>query len=393
MQFYIKNRKWCGWFDTISPFVLDAKTEFSEIAVPTLDTLRMAHLLEILALEMNNILCVGATGTGKSVVVNERLGKEMPERFLPKMMAFSASTGCNMTQDQIDAAMDKRRKGIFGPPLGKKMIFIVDDLNMPAKEEYGAQPPIEIIRQWMDHKGWYDRKTFEFRTLVDITFVGVMGPPGGGRTSLTNRLMRQFNILGFPEMGLKSLTTIFSTIFSTWINFYWANSPDVEAFRALSPAMVTATNNVFTSVLKEMLPTPAKAHYAFNLRDLAKVFQGCLGADVKELTVVSDIVRLWIHECNRVFADRFINDDDRGWFNKLIVGQVKEQFNLEYSDLVTGRLLFGDYIVPGAEPRLYQFVKDVNKLQKTMEEYLDDYNAATTKKMNLSMFLDAADRV
>ena len=393
MQFYIKNRKWCGWFDTISPFVLDAKTEFSEIAVPTLDTLRMAHLLEILALEMNNILCVGATGTGKSVVVNERLGKEMPERFLPKMMAFSASTGCNMTQDQIDAAMDKRRKGIFGPPLGKKMMFIVDDLNMPAKEEYGAQPPIEIIRQWMDHKGWYDRKTFEFRTLVDITFVGVMGPPGGGRTSLTNRLMRQFNILGFPEMGLKSLTTIFSTIFSTWINFYWANSPDVEAFRALSPAMVTATNNVFTSVLKEMLPTPAKAHYAFNLRDLAKVFQGCLGADVKELAAVSDIVRLWIHECNRVFADRFINDDDRGWFNKLIVGQVKEQFNLEYSDLVTGRLLFGDYIVPGAEPRLYQFVKDVNKLQKTMEEYLDDYNAATTKKMNLSMFLDAIEHV
>ena len=142
-----------------------------------------------------------------------------------------------------------------------------------------------------------------------------------------------------------------------------------------------------------MLPTPAKAHYAFNLRDLAKVFQGCLGADVKELTAVSDIVRLWIHECNRVFADRFINDDDRGWFNKLIVGQVKEQFNLEYSDLVTGRLLFGDYIVPGAEPRLYQFVKDVNKLQKTMEEYLDDYNAATTKKMNLSMFLDAIEHV
>jgi len=154
------------------------------------------------------VLFIGKTGTGKTSCVKRLLLNELDQnKFIPTVSVFSANTSCNNAQDLLELKIEKqkRRKGIYGPMIGLTNIIFIDDLNMPAKEKYGAQPPLEIIRQWFDYGGWYDRKTLENKTIMDIQFVGAMGV---GRAPISNRLMRHFNIVYLNEMSDDTLQSI-----------------------------------------------------------------------------------------------------------------------------------------------------------------------------------------
>ena len=71
------------------------------------------------------------------------------------MLNFSAQTDSNSTQANIESKLVKKRKKFYGAQGNKKCVIFVDDVNMPAVEQYGAQPPIELLRQLVDQGGFY----------------------------------------------------------------------------------------------------------------------------------------------------------------------------------------------------------------------------------------------
>jgi dynein heavy chain len=48
--------------------------------------------------------------------------------------------------------------------------------------------------------------------LEDITLLAAMGPPGGGRTFITGRMVRHFNLLAYTEMDNAIIGNIFKSL-------------------------------------------------------------------------------------------------------------------------------------------------------------------------------------
>ncbi|CAM9353290.1 unnamed protein product [Choristocarpus tenellus] len=393
----VKKRDWEPWESKVPSFHYIKTAPFHKMIVPTVDTTRNSFVLGTLWAAKKHTLLVGSSGTGKTVLVFSELA-QLPETHSQLVVNFSATTDSGTTQATIEQSMEKRSKDKLGPSGGKQLVIFLDDFNMPMRisHESPFQPPLELLRFWMDYGGWYDREKCTWRYILDTQLICAMAPPGGARAVISPRTQSRFNVLNLTVGSDSQVVRIFDSILSPKL-------ADFEnEVKPLGTKIAQATLKVYQSSVETFLPTPVKSHYLFNMRDMAKVIEGCMQASPITVDTRQVAIRLWSHECQRVFADRFVQDstNDEGRFREVINTQLKAIFETEWSDLYSGceeedvGSTFTGCFTEAGEPLSYEEQLTMGKLRETLEEKLEDYNMEPKLvSMHLVLFKDAVKHV
>ncbi|XP_013921881.1 PREDICTED: dynein heavy chain 14, axonemal [Thamnophis sirtalis] len=239
-------------------------------------------------------------------------------------LQLCAHTSAAQTKSLITQKLILRSKDVMGAPQSKQTLLFIDDLNIPITEEYGSKPPLEFIRQFVEMGGFYDVKHLEWKHIKDIATIACCTPLNVGSNEISTRLLSHFCILVLPTTSLQSLQRIFQVRLGT---YFYINRFLVEVQKC-TDYLTCCSIALYYRMLYKMLPTPAKCHYIFNLRDLFKVLEGLLQAHKSVIVSKETTALLFMHESTRIFHDRLVDLAEKETFYQFLSNELHNYFKI-----------------------------------------------------------------
>ncbi|XP_041937573.1 dynein heavy chain 11, axonemal [Alosa sapidissima] len=380
------TKKFTSWSDQTPPFELEPDVPLQTVLVPTSETICLTYFVDLLVQRGKPVMLVGNAGVGKTILVSDKVA-QLKEEYTVAKVPFNYYTTSAMLQRVLEKPLEKKAGRNFAPAGTKKLIYFVDDLNMPEVDAYGTVQPHTLIRQHLDYSHWYDRQRLVLKEIHNCQYITCMNPTAGS-FSVNPRLQRHFSVFAVHFPGPDSLATIYSSVLSAHFQQGGYSYGVSRSVGTLAQAAVC----LHQKMTQNFLPTAIRFHYIFNLRDISSIFQGILFALPEAVRYPIDLVHLWLHESSRVYADKLMEEKDVELFNKILLDTGKRYFEgIDESIFIHQPLIYCHFAHGVREPRYFR-VSDWEKLHKTLSDALEHYNELHAV-MDLVLFEEAMQHV
>ncbi|KAM6202712.1 dynein axonemal heavy chain 11 isoform 2-T2 [Rhynchocyon petersi] len=380
------TKKFLPWTEKIPQFTMDPDIPLQMVLVHTAETTCLRYFLDLLLEKGNPIMLVGNAGVGKTVFVGDTLAS-LSEDYIVSRVPFNYYTTSAALQQILEKPLEKKAGRNYGPVGNKKLVYFIDDMNLPEVDSYGTVQPHTLIRQHIDYGHWYDRQKVTLREIHNCQYVACMNPLVGSFT-INPRLQRHFTVFAFNFPSADALNTIYGQILGS----HFEQQAFGPSILKSGPTVIQATIAFHQMMIRNFLPTAVKFHYIFNLRDLSNIFQGILFASPECLKVPSDLTHLWVHESSRVYGDKLIDTKDCDLFQKKMLETAYKYFEDADKHMQKQQPLIYCHFAHGRADPLYMPVKDWEVLKAILTETLDNYNELNAA-MHLVLFEDAMQHV
>ena len=375
---------WTPWCDGTTGTILTSGKAIEQQLIPTNESAAMIYLTRLLVIHEKHILLHGPE-TSKTLVVNTLTSSILDKKYDCRVLPLAnCSTSSNVLS--VFRSFLHKRHGVFGPLTDQHLVIFLDNMNSVKPEVYGAQPPLELIRQLFDMGGWYNTATCTFERVVETTMIAAMGMAGGGLFNISDRLLRHFFFIHVPKMKSASLAQILTGIMGTRMTKY------NQSIQDFSQPVVASLIQYYESAVQNLLPVPSKLHYIFSLRNLVRVVKGLLLPLPSEMSSDTSFVKLFYHEMEREFFDRLNTPADRKWFATTMNDVISKNFRMTWESLCpTGWVMFNDFA--DRSQNYKEVTTSPEQVLTVCQEMLEEHNREASKSLDIVLFREAVDHL
>jgi dynein heavy chain, axonemal len=379
--------KFNPWVQIVPSISYDSSTPMDSVTVPTGETQSITFFLDAFVELRYPALLIGLAGAGKTAMIMGKLRSLSDDTFMSLVMNFNYYTDGSGFRSMLEGPLEKKAGRNYGPPGSRRLVYFVDDLNMPQLDPYETQYAISLLRQYMDYQHWYDMAKLQLRVIQNVQFLSAMNPTCGSFV-VNPRLQRHYMIfaIGFP--GSEALMTIFST----FLKGHLKNFDDALNDEQFAHKLIQASLELHNKVASTFRKTAINFHYEFSIRHLASVFKGLLMSEPTYFTEPAKFASLFIHEAERVYGDRLVTPKNLEDYQKITKDVGKKFFkDLDQSVVFPSPLIFC-HCWKDLDEKSYNKIESIDSLSQILNNALASYNE-TNAAMNLVLFQDAMQHI